>query len=64
VRRFPRSGASSPVTKAREAGVGAAIHHIGPLFGEGLEEEDAAVMVSQWGCNNVVLGSWIMGVVS
>lgn len=43
-------------TKARAAGVGAAIHHIGPLFGEGLEEEDAAVMVSKWGCNNVVLG--------
>ena len=42
--------------KARAAGVGAAIHHIGTLFGEGMQNSDAATMVKEWGCNVIVTG--------
>ena len=42
--------------KARTAGVGAMIHHIGPLFGAGMQNSDAATMVREWGCNNLVTG--------
>jgi hypothetical protein len=42
--------------EARAAGVGAAIHHIGPLFGPGMQASDAVTMVTDWGCNNIVLG--------
>jgi len=43
-------------SKARAAGVGASIHHIGSLFGAGMENCDAARMVGEWGCNNIILG--------
>ena len=67
-------------SKARAAGVGASIHHIGrylfesilslsslilfmiiiitlcSLFGAGMENSDAAHMVGEWGCNNIILG--------
>jgi len=43
-------------SKARAAGVGASIHHIGSLFGAGMENRDAAHMVAEWGCNNIILG--------
>merc|ERR1712139_393241 len=42
--------------KARAAGVGAMIHHIGELFGPGMKNVDAATMVREWGCNNIVTG--------
>lgn len=43
-------------TKARAAGVGAAIHHIGEMFGDGMSNADAATMVRDWGCNVIVTG--------
>jgi len=42
--------------KARAAGVGAAIHHIGELFGPGMQNSDAGTMVKDWGCNVIVTG--------
>jgi len=42
--------------KARAKGVGAAIHHIGELFGDGMQNRDAAEMVRHCGCNNLVTG--------
>ena len=29
------------------------------LFGAGMGNDDAAKMVSEWGCNNVILGEYI-----
>ena len=42
-------------SKARAAGVGAMIHHIGELFGAGMQNTDAGQFI-KWGCNNVVTG--------
>jgi len=42
-------------SKARAAGVGAIIHHIGELFGPGMQNSDAGQFI-KWGCNNVVTG--------
>ena len=28
------------------------------LFGAGMENSDAARMVGEWGCNNIILGGW------
>ena len=42
--------------KARAAGVGAGIHHIGALFGAGMQNADAGEMVKSWGCNFLVTG--------
>ena len=43
-------------SKARAKGVGATIHHIGELFGPGMANRDAARMVREWGCNNILTG--------
>ena len=43
-------------SKARAAGVGAAIHHIGAMFGAGMSNADAATMIREWGCNVLVTG--------
>ena len=41
--------------KARTAGVGAMIHHIGEIFGDGMQNADAGEFV-KWGANNIVTG--------
>jgi len=42
-------------SKARAAGVGAMIHHIGELFGPGMQNMDASNFL-RWGANNIVTG--------
>ena len=41
--------------KARAAGVGAMIHHIGTMFGDGMQNTDAGMFL-KWGANNIVTG--------
>eukprot|EP00039_Didymoeca_costata_P022331 m.346530 g.346530 ORF g.346530 m.346530 type:complete len:337 (+) comp29477_c0_seq1:18-1028(+) len=43
-------------SKAKKAGVGAAIHHIGEFFGPGMQNKDAGTMIRDWGCNVMVTG--------